>query len=156
MLTNKHTQGYWVYEHVFPDGSIYIGMSKAKSPSIRWKNGQGYEKCAKLQKKLETYKWSSATHTVLQDGLNQIEAETLEGKLIAKAFSDGAEVLNKNKRTIYNETTGEFYYCLKEAAAALNLSIGHINNVLKGRKQTANGCIIRYATEEDFRKYWRD
>ena len=152
LSSKKHLVGYWVYEHRFPDGSVYVGMSKAKSPSIRWKNGNGYEKCEAMTEKQKQYSWNDATHTVLKDGLTKIDAERIEGQLIAEYLKSGVEVLNRQKRTIYNETRDEFYFCLKDAANALDLSIGHISNVLKGRKKTANGCVIRYATKEDFIK----
>ena len=152
LQSKKHLVGYWVYEHRFPDGSVYVGISKAKSPRVRWHNGQGYEKCEEMVRKSRTYRWDEATHTVIKDGLTKIDAERMEGQLIAEYLKQGVELLNRQKRTIYNETRDEFYFCLKDAANVLNVCIGHICHVLKGDRKTAGGCVIRYATKEDFIK----
>ena len=34
---------YCIYEHIFPNGMVYIGLTKQK-PQSRWRGGEGYKK----------------------------------------------------------------------------------------------------------------
>lgn len=38
---------YCIYEHIFPNGMVYIGLTKQK-PQSRWRYGEGYKKQKKF------------------------------------------------------------------------------------------------------------
>ena len=42
-MISKSNKKFCVYEHVFPNGKRYIGIT-SKKPEARWENGSGYSK----------------------------------------------------------------------------------------------------------------
>ena len=91
-LMNKN---YCVYEHIFPNGKKYIGISC--DPEKRWRNGKGYETQPKIARAINKYGWENVTHNIIIDGISKEQAEMLERYLIAelKAIDRG-----------YNTSTG--------------------------------------------------
>ena len=51
-LVNKN---YCVYEHIFPNGKKYIGISC--DAEKRWRNGKGYETQPKIARAINKYGW---------------------------------------------------------------------------------------------------
>ena len=79
----KKNKCYVVYAHLFPDGDVYIGLTKQK-PEIRWgSNGFGYKK-QPIFDKICAFGWDNIKHVILKDGLTLNEAQTLEQSLIEK------------------------------------------------------------------------
>ena len=76
-MMNKYT----VYKHTFPNGKIYIGITRRK-PSIRWKNGKGYHSNIYMQNAINKYGWNNVKHEILNIGLTLKEACDLEKKYI--------------------------------------------------------------------------
>ena len=72
---------YTVYEHVFPNGKRYIGITK-QDPERRWAGGKGYKDCPKMQQAIAKYGWGSVLHNILYEGLTKAEAELEEIRLI--------------------------------------------------------------------------
>ena len=96
---------YSVYEHVFPNGKRYIGMTK--NISQRWGNGgTGYSGNKQMMKDIEKYGWENIQHNIIADNLSRREAQTKERELIERFDSI---------RNGYNNhpggTAGTTYYC---------------------------------------------
>ena len=73
---------FLVYEHVFPNGKKYIGItSNAKA---RFRNGKGYEAQGKIANAIKHYGWDNIQHNIIVDDLTKEQAEKLEKYLIAE------------------------------------------------------------------------
>lgn len=72
---------YTLYEHIFPDGKRYIGIT-CQAINARWKNGHGYETQSKVYEAIQKYGWDNIQHVVLQTDLTKEEAEILERQKI--------------------------------------------------------------------------
>lgn len=88
-------KNYCVYEHIFPNGKKYIGISC--DAEKRWRNGKGYETQPKIARAINKYGWENVKHNIIIDGISKEQAETLERYLIAefKTIDNG-----------YNTSTG--------------------------------------------------
>lgn len=75
---------YTVYEHVFPNGKKYIGITSTE-PQNRWmKDGIGYKNQGKIWNAIQHYGWNNVEHNVIVDGLTKEQATELEKYLIAE------------------------------------------------------------------------
>ena len=74
-------ENYTVYMHRFPNGKVYIGITKY-SANHRWSNGNGYKRQF-VYKAIKKYGWENIEHIVLFDKLSKEEAEKKEIELIA-------------------------------------------------------------------------
>lgn len=72
---------YKVYKHTFPNGKVYIGITRQKI-ELRWKNGLGYFG-QYVYKAINKYGWENVKHEVLFENLTKEEAEQKEIELIA-------------------------------------------------------------------------
>lgn len=75
-------RNYCVYEHVFPNGKKYIGISC--DAEKRWRNGKGYETQGKIANAIKRYGWENVKHNIIVDGISKEQAQTLEQYLIAE------------------------------------------------------------------------
>jgi hypothetical protein len=50
----KMNKPYTLYEHIFPDGKRYIGIT-CQAINARWKNGHGYETQSKVYEAIQKY-----------------------------------------------------------------------------------------------------
>lgn len=82
---------YIVYEHVFPNGKRYIGIT-CRSLKQRFKNGYGYAHNKHMISAIKKYGWDNVIHNVLDKDLSKSEAEKLEIELIKKY-----DLTNRNK-----------------------------------------------------------
>ena len=73
---------YSVYEHVFPNGKRYIGISC--EPEKRWNGGHGYDVQPKMKRAIQYYGWNNIEHNIICEGLPKEQAEHLEMYLIDK------------------------------------------------------------------------
>ena len=73
---------YSVYEHVFPNGKRYIGISC--EPEKRWNGGHGYDTQPKMKRAIRSYGWNNIEHNIICEGLPKEQAERLEMYLIDK------------------------------------------------------------------------
>ena len=74
-------EGYSVYEHVFPDGKRYIGISK--DPVKRWQSdGSGYRTNAPMYEAIKKYGWKRVKHRIIASGLTREQAREKERELI--------------------------------------------------------------------------
>lgn len=94
---------YCVYEHVFPNGKKYIGITcDAKK---RWKDGKGYDAQPKMKRAIECYGWENIEHNIIVDGIEKEQAERLEQYLIAELNT----ISNGYNSTIGGNTVGGYY-----------------------------------------------
>ena len=99
--------GYSVYEHIFPNGKRYIGISKQAEK--RWRNGDGYHAQTKVYKAIQHYGWDNVKHNIIVDGVTKEQAETLEKYLISALdtirngynITTGGEGINKGYLSPY-------------------------------------------------------
>ena len=87
---------YCIYEHIFPNGMIYIGLTKQK-PQSRWGGGEGYKKQKKIYSAICEFGWENIKHVIVKDNLTMEEAKELEKELIKKY---------KKEEITYNEDDG--------------------------------------------------
>ena len=73
---------YCVYEHVFPNGKKYIGISCQIDK--RWKNGEGYKGQPKIRNAIKRYGWDNIQHNIIFDDLSQEQANRMEKYLIGE------------------------------------------------------------------------
>jgi len=68
---------YKVYCHIFPNGKVYIGITR-NSLEKRWGNGKNYSTCILVNRAIDKYGWGSVTHKLLDDACTKEEAEAKE------------------------------------------------------------------------------
>lgn len=93
---------YYIYKHTFPNGKIYIGITRQNKPEDRWMNGRGYNnKCQIVMwRAIQKYGWKSIKHEILHDGLEEQEAKELEVYYITQVYHSNL------KQHGYNQTIG--------------------------------------------------
>lgn len=64
---------YIVYKHTFPDGKVYVGMTR-QTPQRRWGKGSGYNNVRLMKEAIKRFGWDNVEHKVLFSGLSFEEA----------------------------------------------------------------------------------
>lgn len=142
--SNSKMGDYTVYRHIFPNGKVYIGITRQQNLNRRWNNGQGYKSQTLMAKAVNKYGWNNVNHEVMAVGLSKTEAESMEIALISEHHSNnpqyGYNIDNggncagthseETKRKIGNAQRG-----------ALNHNYGK-PSVLKGKKMSAEAIEI--------------
>ena len=147
---NPEPGKYWLYIITFPNGSAYVGISKAVHYSQRWQNGNGYKNSATMTAAIDEFGWASTKHFVSEARFDTKEAaERAESNLVATLIMNGYSVLNTQKLPIYNVSRNRIYYSYLEAAKDLEIPVSSIGKALKGEYKTAGKCILRRATRDD-------
>lgn len=72
---------YKVYQHLFPNGKSYIGITCQK-PEMRWRKGKGYAETTFVYRAIQKYGWNNIQHLILFTDLSKKEAEQKEQELI--------------------------------------------------------------------------
>lgn len=75
------TKSWCVYEHVFPNGKKYIGIT-SMLPEKRWNKGWGYCMQQKIYRAVKKYGWENISHNVIVEGLSKEQADVIEQYLI--------------------------------------------------------------------------
>lgn len=82
-----------VYQHTFPNGRIYIGISN--NPEARWDGGMGYSDAnARMFRDIVKYGWDNIKHEILLTGLTEQDARREEQRLIEKNSEDPKHTYN--------------------------------------------------------------
>lgn len=89
---------YSVYEHLFPNGKRYFGIT-AQRPERRWQNGRGYTSQYFMNRAIHKYGWENIKHNILHSGLAEQEAKLKEKYYIEKYKTNDLAFG-------YNRTTG--------------------------------------------------
>lgn len=79
---------YKVYQYIFPDGMIYIGMT---SKSLQWRRDCGYGHNPRLREHVKKYGWKSVKTIILADDLTKGEACAKEIEYISKLDANNPE-----------------------------------------------------------------
>ena len=74
---------YSVYKHTFPNGKVYMGMTKGDVEK-RWQHGHGYKAQKLIFNAIVQYGWENVKHEVLHCNLSKEEAEKIEIDLITE------------------------------------------------------------------------
>ena len=84
-MISKNNKKFCVYEHLFPNGKRYIGIT-SKKPNARWENGSGYDnnKQYVMANAIKKYGWENIQHNILYTNLTEEEAKEKEIELIKK------------------------------------------------------------------------
>lgn len=145
---------YVVYEHVFPNGKKYIGITGQK-PVKRWKGGYfGYAHNKYMQNAILKYGWKNIQHNILKTNLSKNEAEEEEIRLISKYDLT-------NRKNGYNlETGGKCANRIgEETRQKLRLKCSGVNNARYGvevsketREKMRKAKLGNVLTEEHKRK----
>lgn len=61
----------------------YVGITKV-DVKTRWNNGQGYKSNKKFYSDIKKYGWDNFSHEILYEGLDYLQARTIESYLIKK------------------------------------------------------------------------
>lgn len=106
---------YIVYQHLFPNGKSYIGITGTKTDR-RWRNGKGYESQPKMARAIEKFGWDNIQHNILLCGLKKEEAEEKEKELIVKYNS-----IENGYNTSVGGGMGRASYLLPEVSMLFNV-----------------------------------
>lgn len=104
---NMNCTEYCVYKHIFPNGKIYVGMTK--NIKKRWKKGLGYENNEKMYNDILMYGWINIKHIIIKNNLTYEEAHELENKKIRQyksymqKYGYNTNVILKDKEVNINE-----------------------------------------------------
>ena len=96
---------YSLYEHVFPNGKKYIGITT--DPKRRFANsGKGYSNNDRMSKAIEKYGWENVQHNIIESGLSRKEAAVKERELIEQE-----DTVRNGYNISPGGTTGKTLYC---------------------------------------------
>jgi predicted GIY-YIG superfamily endonuclease len=68
---------YTVYMHKFPNGKVYVGITK-NSIYTRWASGQGYKHNKRMTNAINKYGWENISHIIIAKNISKEEACKLE------------------------------------------------------------------------------
>lgn len=69
-----------VYLHTFPNGKVYVGITK--NTELRWDNGEGYIDNKAMYDDINKFGWDNIKHEVIADGLLRNDALKIEAQYI--------------------------------------------------------------------------
>ena len=75
---------YTVYGHRFPNGKLYIGMTKRKLSHRFGKEGKNYQHCSAMYRAIQEYGWENVEHFPIICCESKEDAEWYEAFLIYK------------------------------------------------------------------------
>lgn len=93
---------WYIYKHTFPNGKVYIGLSKQKE-NLRFKQGLGYEYCPVVWKAIQKYGWDSVVTEIIEDKIDSLEQAQLREQYWIKYYNSYVNSPNSNG---YNATIG--------------------------------------------------
>ncbi len=149
-LDGRKDKRYSVYQHTFPNGKVYIGITK-NNVEERWKSGTGYNTQTLMKRAIKKYGWDNVKHEVIETNLTHDEACKREEYYI-KLFK------SNNKEYGYNATSGgdcgnnlvnpviqyyqgipvNYFESLRTASKLLDLSVTTIRNYSSGKSTDEN------------------
>lgn len=163
-MRENNDKNYSVYKHTFPNGKIYIGITKT-SPENRWNKGYGYMGQELIMGAIIEYGWRNIKHEVLYSNLSKDEAREIESKLIKELKSYNRDfgynilvgdyalqvleidisnyAINKREKSqckpVLCVETNKIYDSFKQAGEEVGILPAYISNVCNGRGKTAGG-----------------
>lgn len=130
-------ENYKVYKHTFPNGKVYIGITRQK-PEYRWgHNGNGYYQHPFLANAIKKYKWENIKHEIIFDNLSKEQAEQKEIELI--------NIYKSNQKQFgYNIANGGFI-----SGKHSEITRQKMSQSKKGKKQSVETRIKRSQSLKD-------
>ena len=87
---------YIVYEHIFPNGKKYIGVTN--DCDKRWSSGEGYRNNRRMWRDILKCGWDNIQHNILFERLSEKDAKYYEARLITEEKTYLSEFgYNRNK-----------------------------------------------------------
>ena len=86
--TSDSNRRWIVYKHVSPIGKVYVGITSNK-PEKRWNNGRNYKDNTYFKHAINKYGWDNFEHVIIDSGLSEKEAKTMEISLIREYKEQG-------------------------------------------------------------------
>lgn len=130
---------YKVYEHIFPNGKKYIGIT-CRPLKNRFKSGHGYDHNVHMKNAINKYGWNNVKHLVIAENLTKKQAEDMEIKLIAK----------------YDLTNREKGYNIEKGGKSANRITEETRQKLiqkcSGKNNARYGVYVTKETREKMRK----
>ena len=80
---------WFVYQHISPNGKVYVGITSKPRPNDRWESGTGYARCPHFEHAIKKYGWDNIKHEILLTGVSKSEAVYAEKYLIKWYKSHG-------------------------------------------------------------------
>lgn len=103
-MKEESNNNYCVYQHVCPNGKIYIGVTK--NVEHRWFPSQYKRTNTPFKDAIIEFGWKNIKHQVVASGLTHNEALKLEDSLIVNARENGNSL--NVKRSGHYQQTEEF------------------------------------------------
>jgi len=133
---------YTVYQHTFPNGKKYIGIT-SQLVEMRWrKNGEGYKTQKLIERAIKKYGWDNIIHEILYTGLTQEEARQTEIRLISeldltnpqKGYNNtfGGDIPPRTDRPVYCIEDDTVYPSILEASRQTGIDFHQIRNACSG------------------------
>ncbi len=70
---------YTIYRHITPSGKSYVGITRMKYLSQRFKkNGIGYKSCPLFYKAIQKYGWDNIKHEILEQNVTEDKIDERE------------------------------------------------------------------------------
>lgn len=167
---------YSVYIHYFPNGKVYIGITR-RAVERRWNNGKGYEEQPLMDRAIKKYGWSNIEHEVFASNLTKEEALHMEALLI-DAFNStnrsyGYNIVTYGTASNWSlQEAKEIYslwengYGIKKIAEKFERSTGTISNIIKlfgvteeeieKRRREQIAVFSTKYKKEDVLKLWKE
>lgn len=154
---------YYLYCHTNKlNGKKYIGISKQK-PSVRWQNGEGYQRCIKFYHAIQKYGWNNFDHEILLTELTEDEASIKEKEYIKlfDTINNGYNILNGGLNGLQDTLSKPInQYSLDKVLIAtwksamdierkLNYNHSAITAVCRREHKTSHNYIWRYCDDCD-------
>lgn len=93
---------WYIYKHTFPNGKIYIGLSK-QTQIDRFRNGLGYELCPIMFHAIQKYGWKNVITTIVEDNISSLELAQERERFWIQYYNSYINAENSNG---YNATLG--------------------------------------------------
>lgn len=124
----KNNKKYIVYEHIFPNGMVYVGLT-SNDPEKRWgKNGCRY-KNKKFYDDIKNYGWENIEHKIIKSNLTVDEAIRIEKELILKYKENGVSYNISNGGELGLEDIAMFTYKGKTYTAKELIKFGKVSGL---------------------------
>ena len=146
---------YTVYQHIFPNGKRYVGVTR-NDVQKRWGyRGRNY-KSQIVGRAIEKYGWENIEHDIFAVCDTKEDAEHLERFLVDYYHTTdpvfGYNILPGGDVSV-NDATPEMRYKLGNGKRGKHLTEEHRRKISEGCKRTfdrpeSNGCIGKHASEE--------
>lgn len=146
---------YKVYQYIFPNGKVYVGMTKN---SIEQRRDMGYNHNKPLQKAIREYGWNGFEHKIIADNLTILQAEKIEKETIEKYKSnipDNGYNISAGGRATYAglKHTEEYKKKMSELYKGRSFSDKTLSRMKEAHKKERKAVISFTLSGELFMKF---